>query len=61
MGAREREREREREGKRGMERPVTTHQEIKVAIDRYFVFHAQSTAKGHIRGKQNVLLPQGKL
>ena len=30
-------------------------------IDRYLMFYAQSTAKGHIRVKQNVFLPQVKL
>ena len=27
-------------------------------IDIYLIFYAQTTAKGHIRAKQNVFLPQ---
>ena len=30
----------------------------KKRCDRYLMFYAQSTAKGHIRAKQNVFLPQ---
>ena len=29
-------------------------------IDRYLMFYSQSTAKGHIKVKQNVFVPQEK-
>ena len=32
-----------------------------VRIDRYLMFYVQSTAKGHLRAKQNIFLPEVKI
>ena len=38
----------------------TLESEQKGQVDRYLMFYAQSTTRGHTRAKQNVFLPQVK-
>ena len=41
--------------------PRTSYDILRVEIDRYLMFYTRSTAKGHIRAKQNEFPPQVKI